>query len=51
MNFFSSKIVSIKKEDILKDGYLTKQSRMLKTWREYFKPFKPIYLQEMVCFD
>jgi len=34
MDFFSTKVVKITKEDIVKEGNLSKQSRLLKSWRE-----------------
>jgi len=35
MDFFSSKEIKLKRDDIFKEGLLTKQSKVLKSWREY----------------
>ena len=34
MNLFTTNNIDVKKDGVLKEGTLSKQSRMLKSWRE-----------------
>ena len=44
LNFFSNKTVSINQSDILKQGYLKKESRIRKVWRERWVVLTTSYL-------
>jgi hypothetical protein len=42
MSFFRSKTIEVNKSDVIKEGWLSKESRYRKVWREYIKHLNEI---------